>query len=251
MSSEKSQLISNAVTDEANNSENKSSDSLKNMKNTEKDASNEDSQSMTENKKTSEKWLKYGDFTLSVFDRQVLESPKEWLTDTIINAAQHLLKSQFPLVKGLQNVLLNALQEFETIGAKESFVQIVNDGGNHWIVVSNATVVKENNKCVIYDSRAQTQTTYGPEVGNAIFSLMSANPINVEIGFVSQQPDANQCGLYAVAFAHLLCEGEDPSQTLFTNSGDLLRQHLMQCLSKGEITRFPTGSQTLVDTYII
>ena len=242
--------ISNTGTEEAKSSS--TSDALENSSESTKTVEKVSSKSELEFKsKTDDKWLKYGDFTLRVFDKHVLESPKEWLTDTIINAAQHLLKSQFPSVKGLQNVLLNALQEFESIEAKESFVQIVNDGGNHWIVVSNARVANKTKKCVIYDSRGQTHNTYGMDVVNAVFKLMSANTIKVDIAFVSQQPDEHQCGLYAVAFAHLLCAGEDPSETLFSNSALLLRKHLMECLIKGEITRFPTGKDTIVDTYTI
>jgi hypothetical protein len=199
-----------------------------------------------------QKWLKYGDFTLSLFDKSCIESDIEWLTDTIMNAVQHILKAQFPQIKGLQNVLLNQIQEFVAIEPGSQFVQILNDNGEHWIVLSNVMVQNRDKHIKIYDSKSFSDAKYTMDTKNAIFKLMSrSEKITIEAEYVSQQEDANQCGLYAIAFAHMLCAGEDPSTILFSNSPQLLRKHLMKCFERGEICKFPTGNHTIIETFIL
>lgn len=199
-------------------------------------------------------WLKISDYNLTVFDKKVLEAHNQWLTDNILNAAQFLLKKQFPRIRGLQNVLLNISQGFQPIERNQSFVQIVNEGGNHWVVLSNAKINNKINKCVIYDSNGLTQKfgiNYSEEVKKAVLRLIRADIIDIEIAYVFQQPDQNQCGLYAIAFAHALCSGTDPTDICFSSSATLLRQHLIRCLTKRQIFSFPTGKNTVIDTFII
>ena len=55
------------------------------------------------------------------------------LTDKHIDAAQELLKKQFPRVQGLQCTLLSQSQTFEI--QTGDFAQILNTGG-HWVAIS-------------------------------------------------------------------------------------------------------------------
>ena len=91
-----------------------------------------------------------------MFDKHIIESLNDWLTDTIINATQYLLEVRFPDIKGFQNVLLNQIQEFVEIDKGKTFVQILNDGEQHWLVLSNAKVDDKDRKCRIYDSKGLT-----------------------------------------------------------------------------------------------
>ena len=57
-----------------------------------------------------------------------------WLNDTIIHAAQHLIKKKYH-VAGLQDLLHQ--QKFSFQIQTGEFVQILNHGNNHWIAISN------------------------------------------------------------------------------------------------------------------
>ena len=60
----------------------------------------------------------------------------KWLNDSIINAAQSLLKHDLCLlpVGSLQNTLLIAICQCDIIC--DGSVQILHSGGNHWITIS-------------------------------------------------------------------------------------------------------------------
>ena len=59
-----------------------------------------------------------------------------WLSDTIIDATQAVLRQQFPHDEGMQSVLYAAKPEFQPVS--ERFVQIINthpdDGGLHCVL---------------------------------------------------------------------------------------------------------------------
>ena len=61
---------------------------------------------------------------------------REWLNDSVINAAQSLLKYDPGLlpVGSLQNTLLIVIRQCDIV-CDES-VQILHSGGNHWITIS-------------------------------------------------------------------------------------------------------------------
>ena len=62
-----------------------------------------------------------------------------WLSDTIIDQTQAVLRQQFPHDVGMQSVIYAAKPEFQPVSGR--FVQIINihpkDGGLHWICFSN------------------------------------------------------------------------------------------------------------------
>ncbi len=74
----------------------------------------------------------------------------DWLTDTIINCAQRLLKEHYPLMDGLQATTLGDILSYTG-----EFVQILNVQGT----VSN--IDSEPNCIKVYDS-----IPYLPEQGN-------------------------------------------------------------------------------------
>ena len=74
---------------------------------------------------------------------------------------------------------------------------------------------------------------------NAICSAMrpKADKVHFDLVNVHAQPNACDCGLYAIAYATELVHGCDPALCLFDN-GDM-RQHLLCCLEKGHLSCFP------------
>ena len=80
-------------------------------------------------------WTIIDDIHLYDSDKMILES-REWLNDRLIHAAQQLLLSKFPHISGLQSPILQCTRTFEIHREKE-FIQCLNQGGNHWIMVSS------------------------------------------------------------------------------------------------------------------
>lgn len=71
----------------------------------------------------------------------------KWLTDKHIDAAQGLLKKQFPHVRGLQSPTLSQTQTFEIQTGE--FAQILNTGG-HWVTVTRTD--GQSDDIEVYDS---------------------------------------------------------------------------------------------------
>ena len=70
--------------------------------------------------------------------KERINSPTAWLTDDIIEAAQCLIQENNPLVGGLQPPYLRqtCLLTMET----GKFIQVVRNGADHWLVVTNIGV---------------------------------------------------------------------------------------------------------------
>lgn len=193
-------------------------------------------------------WQKLGSFTLTQFDKMILESEKEWITDSIINASQFLLQAEYPKIGGLQDVLLGQIQGFKPV--EGPFVQILNENQNHWFTVSN--VFRNNPSHVsIYDSKSMDRKDYTEETLRPVFSML---PNAMEIRFfleqVTQQVDNSQCGLYAVAFAKALCSRRNPADILFTDDPKALREHMFNCLYTKKIKSFPLGSKVPLEEFV-
>lgn len=88
-------------------------------------------------------------------DKSILLDPVGWTTDTIVNASQMLLKSQFPLLNGLQDTALGYVMSFEI--QQGEFLQILHSAGNHWLLVSSIGLEYPN--VYVYDSLYDTVST--------------------------------------------------------------------------------------------
>lgn len=87
---------------------------------------------------------------LSEEDRKVLKTG-HWLNDKLVNAAQKLLKQQFPHVPGFQDTLLGQTLSFEVhagIGVRPTY---------HWAMVS--TIGCGLGEITVYDSMSPHLTT--------------------------------------------------------------------------------------------
>jgi len=79
-------------------------------------------------------WVTICTVQLTMYHKAILASPKSWLDDLIITAAQYMLKQQHPSIDGFQPPALS--QNFSMIPPQEQFVQIINVNKNHWIALS-------------------------------------------------------------------------------------------------------------------
>ena len=55
--------------------------------------------------------------------------------------------------------------------------------------------------------------------------------------FQQQQSNTADCGVFAIAFATAICNGQDPEKLLFKTSD--MRKHLNDCLEDKKMWQFP------------
>ena len=67
-------------------------------------------------------------------DKEILLCDSSWLNDRHINAAQRLLEAANPNLPGFQNPLFGQTLSYDIEPGE--FVQILHDGGGHWLTVS-------------------------------------------------------------------------------------------------------------------
>lgn len=107
----------------------------------------------------------------------------------------------------------------------------------HWLVVTNIGV--NNSVFVIFDSLL----SYIPADIMHQLSVIA----NLQINFLTvfQAPCPRQqfqgdCGLHAIANATSLCQGKNPCNIYYIQK--VMRQHLVKCLSDGEMKEFPASN---------
>ena len=71
-----------------------------------------------------------------------------WLTDSLVNASQQLIKQAYPHIQGLQNVALEMTLAFDVMQGE--FVQVLHTGQAHWVTIS--TIGCRQAKVDIFDS---------------------------------------------------------------------------------------------------
>ena len=118
---------------------------------------------------------------LTKYDKQALLDPVGWLTDTIVNAAQTLLRQQLPHIQSLQSVAKGMTMSFCIQNGK--FLQILHSNG-HWFTVCRESL--SNVTVQVYDSLYSTV----PTLGKAQIACLLNTPeeqIEVQIMDVQQQ----------------------------------------------------------------
>ena len=166
--------------------------------------------------------------------KQILQSSR-WLDDLLITASQNLLHQQHPEVGSLQPPVLATQLAMEPQGGE--FIQIVNIK-NHWITLS--TVGCQPGHINIYDS---LHMSIPKAVKELIADLMQWKGKEITINYcdVQWQIGADDCGIFAIAFATAICNGLDPASIVFDQVQ--LRKHLMTCLNNRVLTPFPERSR--------
>lgn len=170
-------------------------------------------------------------------DREIIEDG-DWLSDNIIFAAEQLLRQQYPQISGLQDPSLQMIQLLPVMGTKE-FIQILHSGSNHWITIS--TVGCTSATVNVYDcSNGQLPNALQQTVADLLhtdFKCVTVNYVKVQY-----QIGSCDCGLFAIAFAHAICQGQDPGHIIFDQ--DAMRGHLLQAIDAIYLTPFHQRTRT-------
>ena len=178
------------------------------------------------------------EFHLLETDREALVNPTGWLTDSIINAAQTLLKQANTAVSGFQDVTLGLASSFSVETGE--FVQILHTGERHWNVISTiGTVHPEVN---VFDSKYSSCSTQSKV---QIASLLATKEPAILLKYVEVQRQLGgcDCGLFAIAYATALIKYQQPGKLVFQQNA--MRAHLLNCFEQGFITMFPVMKATI------
>ena len=122
-------------------------------------------------------------------------------------------------------------------------MQIINNGACHWFWTVAGFNVCGDHDVAVYDSMGFCDEVIMSM--KCISSLMRRGGSNFTLRTPScqKQCDRSSCGVFAIAFATSLAAGQDPSALVYETEAKM-RDHLKQCLLKGEISQFPTTSTT-------
>ena len=182
-------------------------------------------------KQPPEKWIP--ELDLYLLDRDVLLNPEAWVTDSIVDAAQTLIKQSSP-VGGLQKVCCGLTMSFTA--EPSEFIQILctSRNGDHWLLVSTIGCVYPT--VMVYDSKYRTVNKY---IEKQIALLYHCTHREIRLQFINTQMQygGSDCGLFAVAFATALALQHNPEHYHFVQ--DKLRSHLLRCFQDGKMTMFP------------
>ena len=178
-------------------------------------------------------WVSINSIRLTNEDKETLMT-KEWLNDNHISAAQSLLKQQHPDVSGLQPSTLQYTQMFDVHSNRE-FVQCLNLADNHWTTVSTVGCVP--GVVNVYDSLNYGLTT---SIERTIANLVHTDKptITIQRAPMQLQRGGSDCGLFAIASATAICNGQSPENIQFDQSQ--MRPHLLKCLEDKLLMPFPS-----------
>ena len=119
---------------------------------------------------------------LSKSDRETLLNPAGWLTDSIIDAAQKLIKDVSP-VPGLESVSCGLTMSFDI--QRGEFIQILNTGKKHWVTASSIGV--SHPVVRIYDS---LYSSAGTDLESQVASLIHTEDHNIHLEFMDMPVQA-------------------------------------------------------------
>ncbi|XP_019851186.1 PREDICTED: uncharacterized protein LOC109581489 isoform X6 [Amphimedon queenslandica] len=177
-------------------------------------------------------WIK--DLKLYNADKESLKSTVP-LTDNIINAAQVLLKLQYPHISGWQDTLLEKKMNFDVISSYPA-IQLLFVGKNHWICTCAMTpgTVTVMDSLQLYSRLRKATVNLISHVYRYHTFLKS---LKIETLAVQQQEGYTDCALFSIAYAVELCLGNNPENSCFDQGQ--LRNHLYKCFVNKSLIPFP------------
>ena len=155
------------------------------------------------------------------------------LGDIEINAAQVILKNQFPDIQGMQDTLLGTNLMFRI--QSQEMLQILHDGSLHWLLIS--TLGCSDRVVKIYDSMKTEMPTLHVQKQIASIRSCSKNTVMCQYQSCQQQVGGIDCGLFAIAFAVDICMGQNVASISYNQSA--MRQHLHNRFKAKHFTSFP------------
>ena len=154
----------------------------------------------------------------------------EWLSDEVMVKACELLFNQYPELKGLQDPVCGQ-KTFKSVYGDS--MQIHHDGVNHWVLS-----VALKGKIYIYDSLNCTTTeNLQRQLSECYKGFIVDNKLIVEFPSIGRQLGGNDCGLFVIAFAVDIANGESPENFFYRRSE--MRKHFLDCIEIEELLPFP------------
>ena len=144
-----------------------------------------------------------------------------------------MLRKQYgDIVSGLQDVVNSRTLSMDIESGE--FVQILNKSDTHWFTIS--TIGCQQGVVNVFDSGSKYVTQRNKE---EIAALLHTNKDTITLQYknVQHQFGGSDCGLFALAFATALSSSTDPTTCTFDQ--DVMREHFLKCIEKGQIDSFP------------
>ena len=176
-------------------------------------------------------------------DREVLLS-ESWLNDNIVYATENLLSQQTKdaNIYGWQSPQL-VKTKFKVLPPNCKYIQVLNVHKSHWITISNINIhddTRSSNSVSIYDSNFHSRPSPSTRMQICSFVKPTCKVFKFDVLNTMPQPNAHDCGVFALACATDLAHGHDPVLSEWNIEGNTMRMHLLECLERGHVSPFPT-----------
>ncbi|KZS20646.1 Uncharacterized protein APZ42_012571 [Daphnia magna] len=158
-----------------------------------------------------------------------------WLGTSIVNLAMKILKLNHPAIGGFYCSILGGSLEFPGATGQQ-WLQIVHDGANHWLLIAKSFSLPEH--VLVYDSSPVVNVRQ--HVLSCMASLLQTPKPTMTYVVRGCQKQGNifHCGVFAIAFATSLANGQDPTEILYDPVK--LRDHLRTCIDTEVLSPFPS-----------
>ena len=170
-------------------------------------------------------WVK--DLELTKEHLRIIKSGED-LDDFTVYSAMSLLQKQFPLLM-VQSPAIYRVSGYDYSPCQT--VQIVHNDAHHWLLLSTL-----KGTVTIYDSMNTTPTESLIRQMTQLFSPDDSIP-TFERRKCHRQMGVNDCGVFAIAYAVALMNGNEPDGMVFDQSK--MRKHLIGCFEKQDMQPFP------------
>lgn len=179
--------------------------------------------------------LKSGDEPMLFLEKRQPMTKTNQLTSGQINQAQRILKPQYPEIGGLFCCTLGGSLEFPKANG-EKWLQVVHSGKDHFRLV--AFGFSDPVKVLVYES-LNKKNWHNEHILSCMSSLFQTPKKEMTYIFktVQRQNNTYDCGIFAIAFAISLLNGQDPTTIMYNSH--MLRPDLQTCLEIGKLTLFP------------
>ena len=147
-------------------------------------------------------WIK--ELCLFSSDRQILESPTMWVSDSIIYGASILLSQQAKDIDGWQTPQCGKHFKYRLVNPRERYAQVLHDTG-HWITVSNIDVYQGGitDSVNVYDSYQSSNVSLNAKKQVCAMIQSSNHEVKFDIINIMPQPNFCDCGVFAIACARV------------------------------------------------
>ena len=116
--------------------------------------------------------------------------------------------------------------KYQQVEESQTFIQIIHIERSHWIVVSNSGCCEGCLKA--YDSLYNTLSLRTKKQICLILEVAKVNEVTLQMPNIQRQPNASDCGVFAIAFSTEIFHGKDPMLSYWDVSK--MRLHLMESL---------------------